>query len=152
MSLRTFRSPVEWDTIFWSYCDNIVTIEFEKVDVFQQWEKKGLGGGFKDWIEEGGGKEDSGDELEDLVSSLSDDVLYEGSEYWRSPFLLHPTTITSDPDLEEGTINVDEYVEELMGGKEIDMEKVEKEMFETGISGEMEREGKKEGWLEEIED
>ena len=47
---------------------------------------------------------------------------------------------------------MDEYVEELMGGKEIDMEKVEKEMFETGISGEMEREGKKEGWLEEIED
>jgi len=139
-----FRSKIDWETLFWSYESPSVSLEFEKIDLFSEWERKNLGSGFKDWVEEGGNEEGE-DELENMVNELEGDVLYEESEYWRTPFLLHEINVIKDPGMEEGTINVEEYVEELMGGKEIDMDKVEKDMFNTGISQEMEDEGKREG-------
>ena len=157
-----FRGRVVWDSLFWSYDDGELSVEWEKYDVFSAWERDNADKeGFKKYVEEGAGREGGGedgdvdgdgDELQSLVDEMSGDVLYLESEYWSQPFVLHDATVESRPGEDDGMINVDEYVDSLIGGKKVDYDSVDRSMYEMGLNEEDVEVGKRDGIIEEIVD
>ena len=151
-----FRGRIIWDTLFWSFDGGELSLEWEKYDVFAAWERDNKDKeGFKKYVAEGNVEEEGeskGDELQDLVDGMSGDVLYLDAEYWSQPFILQDATVHERPGADDGMIDVDKYVEHVMGGNEVDYDVVDRSMYDMGLGEEDVEVGKRDGIIEEIVD
>ena len=149
-----FRGRVVWDTLFWSFDNGVLSLEWEKYDVFSEWERSNKDKeGFKSYVQSGGGQQQNDeeeDELQSLVNGMEGDVLYLDSEYWTAPFVLQPVDIKERPGEDDGMIDVDDYVDRLMGGKKPEESGVDKSLYDLGLGDKEVEEGRRDGIIEDV--